>query len=169
MPGVFCAFTSLHPAAATALAQYAPETEFADVAGDDFAYWREIGKRWDGTSALILVEHDIEIHAGVLSAFSDCASPWCVFPYEISQRGMWLDRGLGCTRFTAECQKLVTTTEIQQVYGACHTCDPAQTGANLPGCWRHIDGKIAAALESRGLRACVHEPPVTHHNQNIGE
>jgi hypothetical protein len=154
---VLCCYTSLHPATRRALSEHAPGAELADVTGDRFAYWREIAARWNGTDDLVTVEHDIEIHAGVLPGFEACPGLWCVYPYEIHQRGTWLDFGLGCTRFRAQAQRLVSGQAIQGKPGTCENCQGA------PGCWTHLDCKIYWAMTEGGLERCVHWPAVTHH------
>src|SRR5215469_3613831 len=111
-----------------------------------------------GGDDLAVVEHDIEIHAGVLPAFASCPEPWCVFPYEVTGRGTWLDWGLGCTRFRLAAQRAVPVAAIEAQPGSCPECSlPA-----VPGCWRHLDQKIFAAMTAAGIGRCVHWPAVTH-------
>lgn len=160
---VLCCYARLHPATADALARFAPGAELVDVAGDDFAAWEQIAARWDGTADLVLVDHDVEIHAQVLPQFGACREPWCSFPYPIVEPGHLLWRGVGCVRFTAACQQAVTPAEIQAVPGSCWACADGR-----PGCWRHADGRIAGALESTGISVHAHEPPVIHHKAGYG-
>ena len=105
---VLCCHTSLRDKTRAALERYAPQAEFADVSGDDYAYWREIAKRWGGGEDLLVVEHDIEIHEDVIDQFELCRADWCVFPYA-GKQPVWGGRGvrvpvmlrcaLGCVRF----------------------------------------------------------------------
>jgi hypothetical protein len=153
---VLCAYTKLTPAAADALTARAPGAARISVEGNLHGYWQAIAARWAGTGDLVLIEHDIVIHSAVLPGFAACPQPWCLYPYDLWP-GQVLERGLGCTRFTARCQSLVTPEQIQaESGGTCIDCRGER------GCWRHLDGQIAAALETRGLTAHVHQPPVFH-------
>lgn len=159
---VLCCYTSLHPASRASLAAHAPGAELADVSGDPFGYWREISARWDGSQDLITVEHDIEIHAGVLDGFSACPEPWCVYPYPVFG-DRWLDFGLGCTRFAVAAQQAAGVAAIEAMPGECELCGGA------PGCWRHADCRIALAMHAAGIRRHVHWPAVTHLGVQVPE
>jgi len=158
---ILCCYTSLHPAARRALGEHAPGAALADVTGDPYGYWREIAARWDGTEDLATVEHDIEIRDGVLPGFAACPEPWCVYPYEVHERGLWLDFGLGCTRFSAAAQRAVTAYAISAMPGECSTCH------GKPGCWMHLDCKIYWAMTAAGIERHVHWPAVTHHSRRL--
>jgi hypothetical protein len=131
------------------------------VAGNPFGYWREIAARWNGTEDLVTVEHDIEVHSRVLPSFDACPNLWCVYPYEIMERGRWLDFGLGCTRFRAAAQRAVTAEAISSMPGECSRCGGA------PGCWAHLDCKIYWAMTAAGISRCVHWPAVIHHSPRL--
>lgn len=152
---VLCAYTDLHPAARSALLEYAPEVRFVDVTDNEFGYRDAIAARWTGVEDLLLVEHDIEIHKNVFRSLGSCANPWCVFPYQHMTLDNWLDRGLGCTRFSANLQMAIPFEEI------------LSSPAPVPGSWRHLDGQIAETLEGHGIERCVHHPPVTHWNRHL--
>jgi hypothetical protein len=137
-----------------AVAALPPGTVLVDVSRSFTAYWETIASVW-GLADLMLVEHDIVLHPGVVAGFDACPEPWCLHPYRGS--GGWLDRNLGCTRFRRELQLAVSPDQIQEAPGCCWEC-----GGTIPGCWRHIDGKIDAALTMRGYEPCVHQPPVEH-------
>jgi hypothetical protein len=183
---VLCAYTDLYPATKEALARYAPETEFVDVSGDDYAYWRAITGRWTGEDDLLVVEHDIEIHDQVIPQLEACEEPWCTFPYRLWRPDAWCYASLGCTRFSAELQRLVTPGEIQQQQAMWLTPQEGASGITYhlsvmpddemcrcsgrgqPPCWRHIDMAIADTLQNGrpGVRnpvgAHVHAPSVIH-------
>lgn len=156
-----CCYVKLHPRTAMALAVLAPGAELADVSGSPFAYWEQISRRWAGTEDLVLIEQDIEIHAGVLPGFGKCQRPWCVYPYQIHDKGTLIDFGLGCTRFRATVQAQVSTRDIQAYPGECRECNGA------PGCWRHLDCKIAWAMNAAAVTQCVHWPGVEHHSSQV--
>lgn len=158
---VLCCYAKLHPATAAALAAFAPGAEFADTSGSIYAYWEQISSRWADPGDLAIIEGDIEIHAGVLPGFTACPQPWCVYPYQVHDRGTLLDFGLGCARFRAEAQRAVSTAAIQSWPGECEQCRGA------PGCWAHLDCKITLAMHAAGIVQCVHWPGVQHHNARV--
>lgn len=154
---VLCAFTGLHPATAAALALYAPDAGLVDVSGSKFDYWHAIRDRWDGTQDLVIIEQDIEIHAEVLPSFAACPEPWCTFSYPIFRTSVDLTIGLGCVRFSAGVQRMVSAEKIAEGFVLCATCKGG-------GCWWHLDSRIAELLKYKaGLRQHVHGT-VTHHH-----
>lgn len=116
---------------------------------NDWSYAEALAVRWLGLDDLVVIEHDIVVHAAVLSEFRSCREPWCVFPYDLSPDNP-IDRGLGCARFTAEAQRLVPFTAVL----ATPVCEP--------GHWRHLDGQVAEAFESADIERHVHGPSVEH-------
>lgn len=157
---VLCCYTKPHPATLAALQAYAPDVIMADVSDSPYAYWEEITTGWGGAD-LVLVEQDIEIHGDVLPRFADCPRLWCVNPYQIHDKATLLDFGLGCARFRAEAQQAVSPDAIQAYPGECPVCH------GKPGCWQHLDCKIAWAMNAAGIVQCVHWPGVTHHNDQV--
>lgn len=159
---VLCCYTDLRPGTRAALAVHAPAAELVDVSGDPFAYSAQLTSRWDGTAALVVVEHDIVIHDAVMPAFAACPEPWCLYPYWLRPGGPWLAHGLGCARFTAAVQRLVPAAELLAPRSAgCEVC--AWAGSPVrPGCWRHVDACVAWALDAAGVRPHVHQPGVGH-------
>ena len=186
---VLCAHTSLRPKTRAALERYAPQTEFVDVSGDDYAYWRQIALRWGGGEDLLVVEHDIEIHENVIPQLEACSEPWCTFAYKLWNPDVWCYNALGCTRFSASLMADITPGEITQVqakwlapslnvvgnveyhpevmpFDSRAACRCGGRGA--APCWQHIDMKIADTIEGRGVLkrqargAHVHQPPVRH-------
>lgn len=91
-----------------------------------------------------MIEHDIEIHAGVLPSLAACDRDWCTFPYP-QQPGLNFacTQALGCARFSAALQRAVPF--------------PPETP------WDGLDGAIATALIAAGRAVHVHWPAVTHH------
>ena len=146
---ILCAYTDLSSKTAASLAEHAPETEYVDVSGDRKAYWREIAKRWKGVEDLVLIEHDIEIHDSVLSQFTACKSPWCVFPYQLTPDDVPITWGLGCTKFSAGVQRKVPLIQINRAGGPLSD-------------WEYLDSKFAKTMQRYGLAVCVHQPPVSH-------
>jgi hypothetical protein len=181
---VLCAYADLYDDTRRALEKYAPGTEFVDVSGDDYAYWRAICERWTGEDDLLIVEQDIEIHETVIPQMAGCERDWCTFAYRLWRPDAWCFNALGCTRFSAALQRAVSPAEIEQVQvmwlvagteGGNVQYTPEVMGEGLgcgcggrgsPPCWRHIDFKIADTLEGRlghePYATHVHTPPVTH-------
>lgn len=138
---VLCCYTTLHPKTAASLP---PAAHLVDVSGDPYGYWHEIDARWSGESDLLVVEHDIELHAGVIPGVARCSSGWCTYPYRgRPDHGNIETMALGCTRFSAALQRRVPFPQRQQ--------------------WWSLGGQIALTLvDGCGLAPCVHEPPVAH-------
>jgi len=153
---IVCFYTDLHLACKKSLP---PDAELVWTGDGDDHYWREISKRWGGFDDLLIIEHDMEIHDRVVPQLLECASPWCVFPYEYGPR--WPDaplitQALGCTRFSSELQREFTTEFIAADVSAADGLPPVPF-------WHNCDLYIRRALTRAGLKECQHRPPVTHH------
>lgn len=150
----------------TALYDYAPSIEFANVTDDRYGAWKAIAERWTEEDDLMIVEQDNVITSGTVPSFKMCPMPWCVFPYQ-TQCGKpgelpLIIYGLGTTRFRKELMRYVTADEIQSMPGSCGGCN------GEPGCWRHTDMKIREAMDRHGFVPHVHWPPGKHLNPNLG-
>jgi hypothetical protein len=146
---VLCAYA---PSLATTLSleRYAPSAEYVDVGGDEYAYSRVLGERWDGAEDLVVVEHDIELHAAVIPVFDVCSEPWCAFPYRMNVNTPPKCVALGCARFTAEAQRAVPFADV--------LAQPV----TVNGSWRYLDTAVAQAFAKAGIECHVHQPPVRH-------
>jgi hypothetical protein len=153
---VLCCTAQPHPGSMTALKEHAPQAEVIDVAGDEFAYWREIRRRWTGEADLVIIEQDIEIGPDTIRSLEECDQPWCCYAYPIFRRQIRLRVGLGCTKISAAAQRMVSAREIAEGFELCATCKGQ-------GCWWHLDGRITQLLKHRGLSPHVHGD-VTHHH-----
>lgn len=146
--------TALHPLADQALQRHAPSAQRVQVGASPYAYGSLLASLWSQGVDFLLVEHDIEIHAGVLPSLAACDEPWCLFPYPGAgdQGGNRLvDHALGCTRFA----------------GTLLRAEPRAVPA--PGVhWAQLDCRLHRALCARGYRPHVHLPPVAHHHQRAG-
>jgi hypothetical protein len=157
------------PAAKAALERYAPQAEIVSVAaGDSYAYWQAVATRWDATDDLLIVEHDITIHAKVLPQLAGCVDSWCVFPYRHPLRlDGWLESALGCTRFSADFQDAVTPPDI--MYLPYWSALYGQPCCKKRPCWRHLDTRIREAAERLGFHPHIHSPTVGHRKVPPGE
>lgn len=155
---VCCFYTSLHPACEAALP---PGTELVWTGADDQHYWRELMARWDGSDDLVTIEHDVEIHDGVLPAFAACGAAWCAFAYEYSPAtpGTLATGALGCTRFSTRVQRQFPDIAAQAAAFAVANGLPA-----VPP-WDACDSWLRRALEVEALPACQHEPLVRHYRR----
>ena len=146
-------YTRLHPATARLANRHAEgyirvRLDPADMA----AYWKLLAAAWMEPGELVIVEHDIGVHAGVIPGFAACPEPWCGFPYPLD-RGVML-ACLGCTRFSAGLK--AAEPDLLEVTGKV-------TGDGLPAKdWRRLDVRIGDELKRRGYVMHVHEPPVKH-------
>jgi hypothetical protein len=152
-----------HPATRAALDAYAPHWEAIDVSGDGDAYWRLLRDLWSAAEDVVLVEHDIEITAGVVPAFEACPQPWCVHPYRIPTPphlrfrtaspviDLTAPQVLGCVRWRRE----LITAHPDAV-------------ASLPPerrYWSCLDGFLTLSLHDRGVGSPhVHHPGLWHHH-----
>lgn len=157
---LFCP-VSPHPDAVAALEKYAPQAETPDVAGDNYAYWREIRKRWTGERDLIIVEQDIEIGPDTISSLENCGQDWCTFAYPIFRSRVRLRVGLGCTKISAGAQRKVTAAAIAGGFTSCAAC-------RGKGCWWHLDGRISHMLKRAGFFPHVHGDVIHHHDYGAG-
>lgn len=123
---------------------------------DRGGYHRILADAWRQPGDLIIIEHDIEIRAGVVESLTDCRQPWCGFPYAIGEQLLVC---LGCTRFTADL-KAALPGLLDDV--------AAIAGDGLPPMvWERLDVRLAGRLEAYGHRRHWHGPPVTHHHTYI--
>ncbi len=144
---VFCPYTTLHPRTRSALVEHAPDAEVMDLGTSHDAYYNALSELWRGGKTFLVVEHDIEIHEGVLPQLRECDEPWCLFPYR-GPEDVMLTSSLGCTLFSAELL-------------ARHP----QVMAELPvRDWRRLDCELSPRLMQLGYEPHVHEPMVLHHH-----
>jgi hypothetical protein len=144
--------TRLHPTTAILLDRHAPGHRLAALDPADLsAYWQLLADAWGEPGDLVVIEHDIGIHAGVVEGFADCRRPWCGHPYPV---GSVLLVCLGCTRFTAELK--AAEPDLLEVVGQ------DATGAMAARNWRRLDVRILDELHRRGYEQHAHRPPVAH-------
>lgn len=154
---VVCPFEPVvHPLTRSALERFTPACEYVALGSNPTAYWSLLDRLWPQRESFVLVEHDVEIHEGVLRALTYCPKPWCVFPYAGPANygpggGVLFDQALGCTRFRSSL--LVTSPGvISGIDAKSHD-------------WRGLDARVAGALRSLGHRPHVHWPEVLHHHR----
>lgn len=116
---VLCCYAgkrNLFPQTARALRHNVPLKwlDLVDVSGSPTDYWDAIKERWTGEDDLVTIEQDIEIHGEVLPSFIKCRQHWCSFAYflRVGQMDCPLPESLGCTRFSAELQRMVPASLI---------------------------------------------------------
>lgn len=155
---VVAPFTSFHPLAVAALERYAAGAERVDVSEHDNAYWRLVSDLWARQETVLLVEHDIEIHADVVDELAACPEPWCAFGYHIGN-GELLFRGLGCTKFTGDLMAAMPGAPL----------DPGVLGpGQVPATdWRRLDTRVTGQLGIAGYEPHRHGPPVLHHHRYL--
>ena len=162
-------YTRVHPRTRAALARCSRHTVYRQLAGD-LGYVELLSRLWAACEALVIVEHDIEIHEQVLPGFEECPEPWCTFPFGRLLPGphsRWdgagwgpgiplLEASLGCVRWSAALMEaepdLMTEVAAFSVDG------------KPPGHWQSLDCAIAVILRQRGYAVHVHHPEVLHHH-----
>jgi hypothetical protein len=118
------------------------------------AYQSLMEAEWQRPGDLMVVEHDIGIHADVLPDFTDCPGLWCGNPYNIAGQLLVC---LGCTRFRAELK-----TAVPDLFGL---IDALPFDGLQPRDWRRMDVRIAGVLQSRGFGVHTHHRPVDHYHE----
>lgn len=158
LPGatvVLVPYTRLHPAAARLLNRHAPGHRREKIDPADYeAYWRLLAHWWREPGDLVVVEHDIGLHAGVLPGFETCVRSWCAHPYRLHRETRAC---LGATRFTAALKYV--QPDLLDAVGA-DTCGEAPAKV-----WWRLDVRIEAELQRRGYRVHEHQPPVAHYHR----
>ena len=140
-----------HPLAEAALLRHAPQAEWVDVSAHHEAYYTLLGRLWEDGRPFLVIEHDVEIRAGLVDELAACPEVWCAFQYAGPGGGM-LGTSLGCTRFGA----------------ALLEAEPDLVRVNPTRDWRRLDCELLPALQRRGYAPHFHEPPVKHHHRYNG-
>lgn len=149
-------YTRLHPATARLANRHAKgHTRVRLDPADMAAYFELLAVAWREPGDLILVEHDIGIHAGVVPGFTACREPWCGHAYPLD-RGVML-ACLGATRFAEGLKE--AEPDLLEVVGKV-------TGDGLPAKdWRRLDVRLGDELKRRGYSLHVHPKPVKHYHR----
>ena len=169
---VICPYTNLHPLTRDSL-RLAPRAVCTRLGNGDRSYWEFLSRLWAKGESVVLVEHDIEVHSGVVPGFESCPEPWCSHPFSRLLPGphsTWdgegwsagialLTKSLGCVRWSAEL--MAAEPDLMTVVG-----QMAFPGLP-PGHWRRLDDAIAQVLEARKYSVHVHVPEVKHHHHLI--
>lgn len=139
--------------AVEALRRHAPGAEVIHLGLAHDAYYRLLTELWEAGEGFLIVEHDVEIHAGVIPGMERCENDWCLHGYfGAGLPPQLLTGSLGCTRFSAGLL-------------ARH---PAFMAGLPVRDWRRLDCEIHPRLVALGEKPCVHEPPVDHHHVYAG-
>jgi hypothetical protein len=157
---ILAPYTKQHPEARSLLERHAPEDiTWARIDENDVTgYARLLVEAWAQPGDLVIVEHDIGVHAGVFDGFQTCGQPWCGHPYRIGDRMLVC---LGCTRFTAHLK-----ASLPNLMAEAAAVGSEQDGGGVPaGDWRRLDVRIGALLESHGHQRHPHQPAVTHYHE----
>ena len=148
-------YTQLHPDTARLADLHAPGHVRARIdPADEAAYWALLTAAWREPGDLLVIEHDIGIHAGVVPGLTACRQPWCGHPYPI---GELLLVCLGCTRFTDQLK--AAEPDLLDVVGA------DGTGGLPARHWGRLDVRILDELRRRGYEQHRHSPPVAHYHR----
>lgn len=110
---------------------------------DELDYWGYLLDWWTA-GGFVVVEHDVLPSPGALEKMWECPEVWCVTPYLVA--GTWLDRGLGCTKFSDALVEKESTLMMEIENRS----------------WLTLDGQIADKLIERGYRPHLHQPPALH-------
>jgi len=137
---ILCCYVNLNPKTEKSVKAYAPAAAFVNTSANDFEYWRVIKNHWTGERDLVIIEQDMEITAEVIPSFESCRELWCCFSYFGAVRSEFT-RSLGCTRFTAELQKMIPSSAID---------------ADVSPSWQFVDGIMAAAFDKSNIAPHVH-------------
>ncbi len=147
-------YTVLDGRATAALGRFTTpgQVEYVNVSAHEESYADLMRDLWTAGESFTVIEHDMEIHAHVLSQFEACGELWCVFPYTGKPYKNYpipvLRMALGCTRFHADL--------MLENIGLIDDLDVLH--------WRRLDSQLATALLRRGYSPHEHEPHVIHHH-----
>lgn len=158
-------YTAIHPLTEKALNRFARRAERIYVGQSDTSYSELLSRLWTEGKTVLLVEHDIQIRAGLVSEAARCSHLWCTWPYAGAG---WTDpkanpllyQSLGCTKFDGELMR--AEPDVLSVASALTQGLPA-------GDWRRMDVSILPTLKERGYEPHRHEPPVLHHHMYPNE
>src|SRR5674476_999633 len=160
---VLAPFTAekINPETTRLIGEHVPsdvEVRWREIDPDDpTAYSRLLVEAWEWPGDLLIIEHDIGIHAGVIEALTQCRQPWCGFPYPIGEQLLIC---LGCTRFTAHLK--VTLPNLMEQAAA--VGDKEDGGCVPAGMWQRMDVRVGALLEAHGHNRHPHLPAVQHYH-----
>jgi len=154
---VMCCFTDLRPETERAVKSFAPDALFADTSGSATAYWEAIKSHWAGVEDLVVIEQDIVITADVVPSFKDCSELWCSYKYFGPKHLGYLSRSLGCTKFSAELQRLVS---VEDILDSVFRAEPGVKVVNVSDAgdpeWHVVDVTISSAMDRRNIEPHVH-------------
>jgi hypothetical protein len=167
---VVCPYTTLHPLTRSSLTGLSSRTVFTRLGSDDRSYWEFLSRLWAKGEAVVLVEHDVEIHPHVLVEAESCDCDWATWPFARLLPGphsTWdgtewsagiplLTKSLGCVRWSAEL--MAAEPDLMEEVGE------MSCGGVPAGHWKRLDDAIAQILEARGYSVHVHSPEVRHHH-----
>jgi hypothetical protein len=143
---IYCFHTALHPKAEESFDSFAPDIRYINTSAGPTLYAEIFNHLWKTTEGnLITLEHDIEIHAGVVESFEECPEPWCIYSYEGPPRLGYLSRALGCTKFSEALRR-----EVALDVGNRH--------------WTQLDSTVALILALHGYRRAHLHGVVKHHH-----
>ena len=149
-------YTRLRDETVAALAEHAVghSVVFQDVSGSDEAMWEMWAALWREREDVVVVEHDIVVHAAVVPEFAACAEPWCTFAYPYAFGNDNPYHGTGCVRFRGELMEAVPDLWARVA---------AKDGPHHPPKhWCSLDGFSQLELWQHGFKNHRHEPPVGH-------
>jgi hypothetical protein len=147
----------LYPQTDLALTKFAPTATLCDTSKNDQAYWETLKGNWRGEQDIIVIEQDIEIREDTISSLVEDDAPWSTYGYWLYPKGhqRWVDWALGCTKFSAKLQTLVTPDMIEA------------KGKEWTA-WYNLDERLRDVFYEIGIQQhCLGE--VAHHHDYTGE
>jgi hypothetical protein len=120
------------------------------------AYWALLAREWrEPWGPLVIVEQDVVPAPGAVDGMEACPKPWCASPYQLGT-GVWLEEGLGCTKFSARLRR--DFPELLEAVG-----DVADYGVPAKD-WHRLDVRLAAALRALGYAPHIHRRSLHLHD-----
>ena len=93
-------------------------------------------------SGFTIIEHDVEVVPGILTALANCPDGWCCHPYNDASL-------LGCTRWRPSLLE---------------RAEPAIAALLGRVAWNRLDVAVFDALTDAGYRPHIHEGRAIHHH-----
>lgn len=135
-----------------ALAMDGQDPVLEPVEGDS-GYWHLLKRLWRGVEDLVIVEHDIVVRAGCIAELVECDQAWCAFGYPYIGYGLWA--GLGCVKFSAQCQR-----KVENLLDRVSSASPDRQ--HPPRHWCRLDSHIRRELLTFRIKQHIHRPAVDH-------
>lgn len=163
---ILAPYIRMQPETDQALKAYAPTAVRVSTSLTEYSYYWAVRDHWNQGSSLMVVEQDIVITAEVVSSFSSCEQPWCIYEY-LGRNNEPFAGALGCTKFSAALQAAVVLESIYSPELCSGAADPRfkeVPGGRTGVPWTQLDSWLKGGLWDRGYRLHKHGTVIHLHD-----